>query len=141
MGIISTPSTFSFDLIFSNEFTMQRVSIISALFLLFSVSLGGSESPVSLSCNKIGLKGPLSGRFVSVQPDTSVEVNRRVWFGWEHITVIPAEQPGYVYLRSAFRKYLSAQPNGELQWNRGWKMGWEKFQMVREGEKIAFKAW
>ena len=43
-------------------------------------------------------------------------------------------------LKSHHGKYLSAQSNGTVMWNRNWILGWEYFDIIQKGNKIAIKS-
>lgn len=88
---------------------------------------------------KITLKGA-HGKYVSAQPDGSVQINREAAppGGWEEFTVEhqfiqPVGRGGYnaVRLKSVHGKYLSAQSDGRVEWNRDHAPdgGWEDIDM------------
>ena len=88
---------------------------------------------------KITLKGA-HGKYVSAQPDGSVQINREAapLGGWEEFTVEthiiqPTGSSGYevVRLKSIHGKYLSAQLDGRVEWNRDHAPdgGWEDIDM------------
>ena len=88
---------------------------------------------------KIALKGA-HGKYVSAQPDGSVQINRGSAppGGWEEFTVEhhfiqPVGRGGYgvIRLKSSHGKYLSAQPDGRVEWNRDHAVdgGWEDIDM------------
>ena len=46
-----------------------------------------------------------------------------------------------MYLKSCHNKYMSAQPNGKLEWNRDRKGPWENFRVLNvENGKIALQS-
>ena len=78
--------------------------------------------------------------YVSAQPDGSVQINRRAapQGGWEEFTVEhqfiqPVGRGGYdvVCLKSVHGKYLSAQSDGRVEWNRvhAPEGGWEEIEL------------
>ena len=88
---------------------------------------------------KITLKGA-HGKYVSAQPDGSVQINREAAppGGWEEFTVEhqfiqPVGRGGYnaVRLKSVHGKYLSAQSDGRVEWNRDHAPdgGWEDIDL------------
>ena len=88
---------------------------------------------------KITLKGA-HGKYVSAQPDGSVQINRESAppGGWEEFTVEhrfiqPVGRGGYdvVRLKSVHGKYLSAQSDGRVEWNRDHAPdgGWEDIDL------------
>ena len=92
---------------------------------------------------KIALKGA-HGRYVSAQPDGSVQINRGSAppGGWEEFTVEqhfiqPVGRGGYdvIRLKSSQGKYLSAQPDGRVEWNRDHAVdgSWEDIDMEYVG--------
>ena len=92
---------------------------------------------------KIALRGA-HGKYVSAQPDGSVQINRgsAPSGGWEEFTVEhhfiqPVGRGGYdvVRLKSVHGKYLSAQSDGRVEWNRDHAPdgGWEDIDMVHVG--------
>ncbi|MEE3038404.1 MAG: hypothetical protein VX328_01415, partial [Candidatus Thermoplasmatota archaeon] len=92
---------------------------------------------------KIALRGA-HGMYVSAQPDGSVQINRKAApaGGWEEFTVEhqfihPAGKGGYtaVRLKSVHGKYLSAQSDGRVEWNRDHAPdgGWEDIDMEYVG--------
>ena len=92
---------------------------------------------------KIALRGA-HGMYVSAQPDGSVQINRKAAppGGWEEFTVEhqfiqPVGRGGYtaVRLKSVHGKYLSAQSDGRVEWNRDHAPdgGWEDIDMEYVG--------
>ena len=92
---------------------------------------------------KITLKGA-HGKYLSAQPDGSVQINRggAPPGGWEEFTVEhhfiqPVGRGGYdvIRLKSSHGKYLSAQPDGRVEWNRDHAVdgGWEDVDMEYVG--------
>ena len=92
---------------------------------------------------KIALKGA-HGKYVSAQPDGSVQINRGAAppGGWEEFTVEhhfiqSVGRGGYdvVRLKSSHGKYLSAQSDGRVEWNRDHAPpgGWEDIDMEYTG--------
>ena len=92
---------------------------------------------------KIALKGA-HGKYVSAQPDGSVQINREAAppGGWEEFTIEhqfiqPVGRGGYnaVRLKSVHGKYLSAQSDGRVEWNRDHAPdgGWEDIDMEYVG--------
>ena len=80
------------------------------------------------------------GKYLSAQPNGTVECNRDWLRGWEKFTVEDAGN-GKVGLKSHFGKYLSAQPNGTVECNRDWLRGWEQFTIEDAGNgKIGLKS-
>ena len=88
---------------------------------------------------KITLKGA-HGKYVSAQPDGSVQINREAapQGGWEEFTVEthfiqPTGSSGYevARLKSVHGKYLSAQADGRVEWNRDHapEGGWEDINL------------
>ena len=88
---------------------------------------------------KITLKGA-HGKYVSAQPDGSVQINREAapQGGWEEFTVEthfiqPTGSSGYevARLKSVHGKYLSAQADGCVEWNRDHapEGGWEDINL------------
>jgi hypothetical protein len=45
------------------------------------------------------------------------------------------------YFYSIHRKWLSAQQDGRLEWNRSAPKQWECFEIIRQGDKFAFRGW
>ena len=93
---------------------------------------------------KITLKGA-HGKYVSAQPDGSVQINREAapQGGWEEFTVEthfiqPTGSSGYevARLKSVHGKYLSAQADGRVEWNRDHAPdgGWEDIDMEYVGD-------
>ncbi|MEO1258823.1 MAG: LamG-like jellyroll fold domain-containing protein [Bacteroidota bacterium] len=79
------------------------------------------------------------GKYMSAQPDGTIECNRDWLRGWEKFTVEETAD-GKFGLKSHHRKYLSAQPDGTLQCNRSWLRGWEKFTIEQTSDgKIGLK--
>lgn len=78
------------------------------------------------------------GKYMSAQPNGTMECNRDQLFGWEKFTVEDAGE-GKVGLKSFHGKYLSAQPDGRLQVNRDWLFGWEKFTLEEQDGKVGLK--
>lgn len=58
---------------------------------------------------------------------------------WEKLTVVNAGN-GKVCLKSHHGRYLSAQRNGSLVWDRTWCKGWEQFTVEKHGAALAFKS-
>ena len=94
---------------------------------------------------KIALRGA-HGMYVSAQPDGSVQINRKAAppGGWEEFTVEhqfiqPVGRGGYnaVRLKSVHGKYLSAQSDGRVEWNRDHAPdgGWEDIEMEYQDRK------
>ena len=88
------------------------------------------------SCNKIGLKCA-SGKFLSVQPDGTVQCNSDSYGLNEEVTF---QQWGKSsgYLKSRYGKYLSATNKDKLEWNREDRKSWEKFTLTQEQDKLSF---
>ena len=96
---------------------------------------------------KITLKGA-HGKYVSAQPDGSVQINREAAppGGWEEFTIEqhfiqPVGREGYdvVRLKSVHGKYLSAQSDGRVEWNRDHAPdgGWEDIHFDYQEEKTS----
>lgn len=75
------------------------------------------------------------------------ECNRDRAQGWEKITLEvfrkSTDGRGYkVSLRSYKGKFLSAQPNGAVEWNRDWRLEWETWTMylIDLNGTVAFKS-
>ena len=88
---------------------------------------------------KITLKGA-HGKYVSAQPDGSVQINREAapQGGWEEFTVethfiqpTGSSDHEVVRLKSVHGKYLSAQADGRVEWNRDHapEGGWEDINL------------
>jgi hypothetical protein len=78
------------------------------------------------------------GKYMSAQPNGTMECNRDHLRGWEKFTVEDAGN-GTVGLKSYHGKYLSAQPDGRLECNRDHLRGWEKFTLEENGGKVGLK--
>ena len=96
---------------------------------------------------KVTLKGA-HGKYASAQPNGSVQINREAAppGGWEEFTVEhhfiqPVGRGGYnvVRLKSVHGKYLSAQPDGRVEWNRDHAPdgGWEDIHFEYQEEKTS----
>lgn len=89
------------------------------------------------SSTVVGLKSA-HNKYMSAQPDGTMQCNRDHLRGWEKFTVVDAGG-GKVGLKSIHGKYLSAQPDGRLEVNRGRLLGWEKFTMEEKNGKVGLK--
>ena len=87
-------------------------------------------------CKKIGLKCA-SGKFLSVQPDGTVQCNSDNYGLNEEVSFHQwGKSSGY--LKSRHGKYLSATNKDKLEWNREHKKSWEKFTLTQEQDKLSF---
>jgi hypothetical protein len=89
-----------------------------------------------------------SGKYLRPKKDGNVAVKyyvaeeKEIFTLTDHSTVKPqVELPGIVSLKSYQDKYLSAQPDGRLEWNQDWNRDQELFKTeVINGNKVAFKS-
>lgn len=108
-----------------------------SLFILLFVA----QASAFLECNVIGLKSIHGKKFVEAKANGLVRADATTWTPAATITVEfdPTDPNNYVYLRSSYGKYLSAESSGKLNWNRSWKRTWERFRMKRVGRLIGFQ--
>ena len=78
------------------------------------------------------------GKFMSAQPNGTIECNRNHLLPWEKFTIVDGEN-GKVGLKSVHGKYVSAQPDGSLTCDRPWLQGWELFTMEEVDGKVGLK--
>ncbi|MEZ4934537.1 MAG: LamG-like jellyroll fold domain-containing protein [Saprospiraceae bacterium] len=75
----------------------------------------------------------IHGKYMSAQPNGTMECNRDWLRGWEKFT-LDKTTDGKYGLKSYHGKYLSAQPDGRLECNRDWLRSWEKFELEKTAD-------
>jgi hypothetical protein len=107
-------------------------------------ALGGLTGGSPTEGKNTELSGLLSlksshNKYVSAQPQGSVECNRDTAGGWEKFTAEPLDSGKYA-LKSCHSRYLSAQPDGSVQWNREKVLEWETWTVEQLEKGIALKS-
>ena len=101
-----------------------------------------------LSC-KISLKSYMTGKRLTAVPPghrwtLGCKIKHKMVFPlskWQEIRIHKDENLNCIYLKSQDNKYLSAQPDGTMQWNRSGTKEWEKFQVSKVGKnQIALRS-
>jgi len=72
------------------------------------------------------------GKFLSAQPDGSMQANRPAVGPWEQFQIVEVEA-GIVAFRTAHGKYLVSEPSGAFLGNRAAVGPWEKFKVSGVG--------
>jgi len=99
--------------------------------------------------SKIALKSYMTGKRLTAVPPghrwtLGCKIKHKMVYPlskWQEIRIHKDENLNCIYLKSQDKKYLSAQPDGTMQWNRSGTKEWEKFQVVKVGKnQIALKS-
>jgi hypothetical protein len=87
-----------------------------------------SASPQPLT-QKVTLRSPVSGLYMSVNPDCSVAADRATASTWELWTAVRLSSGKFTF-KSFHGRYLSAQPGGTVVADRAVADLWEQFDLI-----------
>ena len=106
---------------------------------------GGHSGTVSyvpcggyFKCLTFGLKCA-SGKFLSVQPDGTVECNSDS-YGQNERIIFNQWGKSSGFIKSKHGKYLSATNKDKLEWDAVHRRSWEKFTLTQDQDKVAFQS-
>ena len=86
----------------------------------------------------VGLLGFHDNKYISIQPDGQIIINRVQFNRWEHLT-LEFEDENYLHIKSCHGKYLHPKSDGSIRCDRHHKEGETRLMRVYADSKIGLK--